>query len=650
MHAMIERVHTCRGRKRRMNVLRFPSVLALFALLGGCDVGTHDSIAGEIEKETSAAKAMAPSANSIGKMLYTTHCAHCHDGSLPKAPHRDMIALLAPSAIVRALDTGVMREQASALDQSQRHAVAQFLTGSAVEPLTNPFAPLACKPDTSGFDFNAPPMVEGWGVTLGNSHFYTPAMTRIDRDNVAKLRLKWVFPFPEATRARSQPVLAGGALYVGSHDGSVIALDRDTGCVRWSYQASAEVRTGIAIDRWNAGDASVRPRLYFGDLIGNVYALDAIDGELLWRDKPDDHHSVTITAAPVRFEDTLYVGLSALEVTAAADASYACCTFRGGVVAYDVTTGERRWLTRTIDEEAKPVGKSDVGTPRLAPSGAPIWAGLTIDAARRRLYAGTGENFSSPANDRSDAIIAFDLDSGKIAWSWQATKGDAWNMGCETADRANCPPENGPDYDFAAAPVLVKIAAGKDVLLAGQKSAVVHALDPDNGTLIWQRKLGRGGIQGGVHFGMSSEGTLIFVPISDFYGGPRWPGEAKPGLYALDIATGEVRWEFSAPNPCNGKTWCDPGISAAIAGVRGVVFAGSMDGYIRAHDSANGALLWQFDTAREFDALGGMKVRGGSIGGGSAPVFAGSEMFLNSGYGIYGHMPGAALMAFTVAD
>ena len=127
-------------------------------------------------------------------------------------------------------------------------------------------------------------------------------------------------------------------------------------------------------------------------------------------------------------------------------------------------------------------------------------------------------------------------------------------------------------------------------------------------------------------------------------------GEAKPGLYALDTSSGKLLWEFPAPNPCAGRAFCDPGVSAAIAAAPGVVLAGSMDGHIRAHDTSDGTLLWDFDTAREFDALGGLRASGGSIGGGSAPVFAGKDMFVNSGYGIYNHMPGNVLMAFTVAE
>ena len=350
---------------------------------------------------------------------------------------------------------------------------------------------------------------------------------------------------------------------MGSQNGTVYALDRVTGCIRWTYSTVAEVRTGIVVAPWESGQQN-NPLLYFGDLVGNVYAVDAVTGELAWRDRPDDHASLSLTAAPTLFEDKLYVPLSALEVTAAADPIYACCTFRGGVAAYDAQTGEHLWVGYTIDEVPRVVGKNAVGTDRIAPSGAPVWNTPAIDAKRGVMYVGTGENYSSPANDTSDAIIALSLTNGEILWYQQTTRNDAWNMGCETDERINCPLENGPDYDFGAAVILATSTSGRDIILAGQKSGAVYALDPDkNGEIIWQRKLGRGGIQGGVHFGMAVDGDLLYVPMSDFDGGPRWPGVARPGMFALDIATGETHWYTPATDQCKGREFCQPGLSAA---------------------------------------------------------------------------------------
>jgi len=626
--------------------MRAWSIICVLGLLTiGCGQERPASPAGEV---SSAEVETQTEAGNSGEALYGVHCAQCHEGQVKRAPHRTILGLMSPQAVVVALTDGVMREQGSAMSSSEHRLVAEFLSGRTLDGAAQDLAALQCDGGDFVLDASAPPDAVGWGVTHDNAHLYPAAVAGISAAQVPQLKLQWAFAFPDAVRVRSQPLVAGGALFLGSHDGTVYALDRKTGCIHWRFRAAAEVRTGIVMDPWSAEGGQPAPRIYFGDLIGNVYALDAATGTLVWRDRPDDHPSLTITATPVLFEGRLHVAMSSLEVTAAADPDYACCTFRGGIATYEAASGTRLWTGYTITEEPRQVDVNARGTPRIAPSGAPIWGSPALDVQRRRLYAGTGENYSSPADARSDAIIAFDIDSGAVVWTWQATAGDAWNMGCEAVDRTNCPPEDGPDYDFGAAPILARSSSGSDILLAGQKSGEVHALDPETGKLLWQRKLGRGGIQGGVHFGMSVEGDTVFVPISDFFGGPRWPGEAKPGLYALDINSGELLWSQPAPDVCAGRAFCSPGISAAIAGVPGAVFAGAMDGWLRVHDSASGAVIWEFDAARPFEALAGVPAQGGSMGGGAAPVFKDGWMYLSSGYGIYDHMPGNVLLAFAL--
>ena len=544
-----------------------------------------------------------------------------------------------------------MKSQADAFSSAQRQAVAEFISGRTMGEKSDTISVIACAAGTSAFDYAAPPDVDGWGMTYGNQRYLPRSVTGLSKEDVPRLRLKWAFAYPDAIKARSQPVVAGGALFVGSHDGTVFSLDRKTGCVRWAFKASGEVRTGIVAEKWDAGDDDSSPKLFFGDILGNIYAVDAVTGRLTWRDRPGDHPSLTITAAPVLYEGRLYVPLSSLEVTAAANPEYACCTFRGGVAAYDAASGENIWTTRTIAEEPREVGKNSIGTPRIAPSGAPVWAGVTVDEKRRLLYIGTGENYSSPADGSSDAIIALNIDSGAVVWIMQASAGDAWNMACEAEDRVNCPPEDGPDYDFGAAPILATTPDGKDIILAGQKSGEVFGLDPDDGgKILWRKKLGRGGIQGGVHFGMAADGNILYVPMSDFFGGPRWPGEAKPGMFALNIADGETLWFSPAPNPCEDRQYCDPGYSAAATAIPGAVFAGSMDGHLRAFDKDTGAVIWDFDTAKEFETVSGETARGGSFGGGLGPVFKDGMMYINSGYGFAFHMPGNVLLAFSLED
>lgn len=588
--------------------------------------------------------------STAGAKLYATHCQECHGGVLSKAPQLSLLQVMSAGSVLRAMEQGVMQAQAANMSPQERRTLAQHLTGQSLAAGEQAAPAPTCQGERAAFDFSARPDAQGWGVTRNNQRYFSSDITSLRASDLPALELKWAFAYPEAVRARSQPATAGGALFVGSQNGTVYALDQRSGCIRWTFTTVAEVRTGIVVAPWRKGDDR-HPLLYFGDVVGNVYAVDAVTGQLAWRDRPDDHPSLTLTAAPVLYRDRLYVPMSALEVTAAADPGYACCTFRGGVAAYDAGSGEKLWTGYTIDQEPKVVGRNAVGTYRIAPSGAPVWGTPSLDPKRNVIYLGTGTNYSSPANDTSDAVLALSMTDGRIVWRQQMTPGDAWNMGCETEEKINCPPEDGPDYDFGAATIYATSSDGKDMVLAGQKSGEVYALDPDaGGKLLWRRKLGRGGIQGGVHFGMALDGDTLYVPMSDFYGGPRWPGKAFPGMFALDIRTGETLWFTETPETCNGREFCDPGLSAAASAISGAVIGGSMDGHVRAYDSSTGKIIWDLDTAVSFDTLDGGQAIGGSFGGGAGPVFKDDMLFLSSGYGIYFHMPGNVLLAFGRPD
>ena len=565
-----------------------------------------------------------------GEALYLKHCQSCHGGTVAKAPPVTLLGIMSTRSILRAMETGVMTQQARHLEPDERQAVAEYLTGHPVEPYVSP-AP-ACASASQAPEKHA---TGGWvwGMNRANHRFIDKDQAGLEASDLPGMELAWAFAFPDALRARSQPAVVGDVLFVGSQDGTVYALDRHSGCIHWTFSTIAEVRTGIVVGTGADG----RSRVFFGDLVGNV----------IWRDRPDDHPSLTLTAAPALYDGVLYVPMSALEVTEAADPGYACCTFRGGVAAYSAASGKRLWTGYTIDQPPREVGRNSAGTPRIAPSGAPVWNTPTIDAKRGVLYVGTGENYSSPANDTSDAIIAMSLADGHIVWSRQMTAGDAWNMGCETEDKINCPPENGPDYDFGAATILATTATGRDLLIAGQKSGDVYALDPERrGEVVWKRDIGRGGIQGGVHFGMALDGDVVYVPMSDFDGGPRWPGKAYPGMYALALETGETLWFNRAENICGERDFCQPGLSAAATAIPGGVIAGAMDGHLRVYDRKTGNVIWDIDTAVPYDTLDGGTAHGGSFGGGAGPVLVDGWVYVSSGYGLYNHMAGNVLLAF----
>ena len=406
-------------------------------------------------------------------------------------------------------------------------------------------------------------------------------------------------------------------------------------------------RTGLVIGAAPSGAATT---LYFGDISGRVHALDIASHKLIWSVRADEHPQSTITGTLRLFDGKLFVPVSSLEVVAAIDGNYACCTFRGAVVALNASTGALVWKTYTIDEPATNRGANRDGAQMFGPSGAPVWSSPTIDAERRRLYVGTGENYSRPASDESDAILALDMATGNTVWRYQALSQDVWNAACSAG--ANCPIATGPDYDFGAPPILVKTPKGRSMLLAGQKSGFVYALDPDkDGAVIWTAKPGRGGIMGGVHWGMTSDGSVLYVPISDLSVYPEDAHlPAQSGLHAYDLSTGAKRWASILPDKCGQTSWrCSPGISAAVTLAPGVVFGGSLDGTLRAFAAADGAILWSFDTNRNFEAVNGAKAFGGGIDS-SGPVVAGDFLYATSGYDKFGQKAGNLLLAFKIDD
>ncbi|MDD9894571.1 MAG: PQQ-binding-like beta-propeller repeat protein [Gammaproteobacteria bacterium] len=593
-----------------------------------------------------------------GEPLYMENCAACHDEPFYKAPSRQFLSALGPRNILNVLNEGAMREQAAALSTAQRSAIAEYLSGISLADVVDPLLPPACDAD---HDFNPalPPVSRGFGVDLENTRFQPADSGGLTAGNIHRLEVKWSFAYPNSIQARSEPVYGGGGIYVGSQDGTVWSLDAETGCLRWMFNATAEVRTGIAITPWIAEDDEIDPLIFFGDVIANVYAVSARTGELRWKVRADDHRDATMTGTPSVYNDRLYVPVSSLEVVAAGDGDYECCSFRGALLSLDTATGDQHWKSYTTDSPPEVVGQNQKGTDILAPSGAPIWSSPTIDSERNQVYVGTGENYSSPADGNSDAIIAFDLLTGEKKWVAQQTRNDAWNTACFIGfpgiDNSNCPEEDGPDYDFGSHPILVKLPNGNDIVVGGQKSGHAMGIDPDSGETLWRTAVGRGGIQGGVHFGIAAESNSVYIPINDlnFPGDEQryqWEMPAKPGVYAVNAVTGEFIWSAPAPTDVCGNTpFCTPGVSQAITAIPGAVIAGHLDGRIRVYSREDGSVLWEKNLLGSYQTVSGEEATGGAFSGGGV-LIAHGQMFVNAGYGYNFHIPGNALVVLGLAD
>ena len=582
------------------------------------------------------------SMHANGELLYSLHCAACHDNPRDGIPPRIFISRIrTPEDVVAALRTGVMRQQAAGLSKADMTALAVFLTGK--EPMISQLDPNAnqCRDDHSllspgSRDWN------GWGRDDANTRLHPdPGFVVTD---IPRLRLKWVFAYPGHS-AYGQPVVVGGRVFAGGNAGRVFSLDARSGCTHWSHQTEGNVRTAVVVGTVRS-ESTGRLVAFFGGDRAMVYAVDAETGRRLWAVRVDDHPVARVLGTPKLYGGRLYVPVSSNESSAAADPDYRCCSFRGKVIALDAASGRLLWRSDSIIGERRPGRLKENGERILGPAGAAIFSSPTIDAKRGVLYVGTGNAYTSHRETGSDAVHAMNLSDGRRRWSRQVLAGDAWIGGCTGESRGNCPSPLGFDFGFGSSPILAESPGRTPVLLAGSKSGVLYGLDPDrNGRVLWQIELARGNVNGGILWGPAVEGGRVFVATAQY---DYVSGEGTGGLAAVDIQSGQLVWRAPAPvRPCAwGATRCAQAQVAAVTAIPGAIFAGSLDGWIRAYASDNGRILWEFDAGRTFDAVNGGKAQGGGIDYGGQTVAEGM-LFVHSGSG---RQPGNALLAFSIDE
>jgi len=589
-----------------------------------------------------------------GAALYSQYCAQCHDAgnNESRAPGRTVLQSMTTDQVLRSLDTGSMASIVQDRTNAERRAIASFIAGKRSEAApTSAGIAGTCAQNAAGFPQRLDgPRWNGWGADLANSRFQPAAMAGLTQDQVPSLQLKWAFGFPGSSAAIAQPTVVGGLVFVGGADRKVYALDAKTGCTRWAFATDAVVRTAISFAPVPGTDQFA---VFFGDVRANAYAVNAITGALLWKTKVDDHPAARITGAPTLYSDILYVPVSSIEEVTGSPATYQCCSFRGSVVALDIASGRQVWKSYTIPEEPRRTKQNAIGTQLFGPSGAAVWSAPTIDVQRHALYVTTGDNYSDPPSETSDAIVAFDLATGRMLWHWQATAGDSYVVSCFRADRSstNCPESRGPDHDFGQSPILVSLRDGRRALVVGQKSGVVHALDPDQeGKILWQTRVGKGGALGGIMWGSAADQDHVYVANSDVRFNPGGDKLLNPkaggGLFGLDLADGKISMQVP-PVSCGSRSRCSPALSAAVTAIQGVVFSGGMSGYLRAYATGDARLLWEVDTARDYPTVNGVAARGGAMDG-PGPTVVDGMLYVNSGYAQWGGLPGNVLLAFEV--
>jgi polyvinyl alcohol dehydrogenase (cytochrome) len=477
----------------------------------------------------------------------------------------------------------------------------------------------------------------GWGRDIDNSRYQPePAIRASD---VARLTLKWSYGYQGSGRF-AQPTVVDGRLFIAGGNGRVYALDAKSGCTYWTFDAPVGSQSAISIAELAPSKRAVLPKklkrtlahldvikapsvALYGDDSGAVYALDAQRGTLVWKTQVDTHPLARIVGAPTLYNNRLYISVASTEEAMAATPGYACCTFRGSVAALDVATGKILWKSFTVLEEPQPTRKSSTGVQEFAPAGAAVVDAPTIDPKRNVLYVGTLGSTTSVEHSLTDAVVAFNLEDGKLRWVKQLAR---------TGERVSS--------GFSSSPLLRTLASGNQVLLAGQRSGVMYSLDPDHGgEILWQTKLVEGGAvltgaplagtAGGIAWGVAADYKNVYIGLSGVLADP---GNAAGSLTALEMKTGTLRWRTATPTPA--CAWsdgtCSHAQSQAVTLMPGSAFSGSLDGHLRAYSTIDGKVLWDFDTAQPLHTLNGVAAVGGPLDHGGATIVNGM-VYVNSG-------------------
>jgi polyvinyl alcohol dehydrogenase (cytochrome) len=552
-----------------------------------------------------------------GMAIFAQRCTSCHDMAGGRAPATFFLKRRLPSEIIYALTKGAMRAQAAGLSAEDIDTVARSLTGREIDRLPPADANMCTVP---GKIATVATEWASWGQNVHNTRFQTePGLTAAD---LPRLKVKWAFALPGLTGA---PTVAGDYLFVSSLMGKVFALDAKTGCTRWSFDAGSPVRNGVAVGLLPDGTYGA----FFGDQNAVVHALDAATGKPIWTLKTDDYGNARIVGSVTFHKGVVYAPTTSADEVEAYNPAYECCKFRGSVTAIDAATGKRRWKAYAIQEAPHPTRKNDAGTQMYGPSGVGIWSAPTIDEKRGLVYAATGDAYTTDIpTDASDAVVAFEIKTGKRVWVSQVLKGDAWIYGCDGKTAGNCPTPQGPDHDFSSPPLLTTMADGKDILVSGSKSGMAWAFDPDDkGKVLWSTAVGKGSTAYPI-WGVAADAERAYVAMPTLA-----LTEGKDGGFsAIDLKTGKIVWHTESPAQTFawGSVGCQHKQTAAVTLIPGIALAGSMDAHLRAYDTRTGDIVWDYDSAQTFDAVNGVKAYGGNLDG-APQIVANGTLFLSSG-------------------
>jgi polyvinyl alcohol dehydrogenase (cytochrome) len=395
---------------------------------------------------------------------------------------------------------------------------------------------------------------------------------RISRKTVGQLTEAW--RVDGLAGVTSTPATWGGTAYVGTWSGAARAINLADGSTLWERQLTPGTGpTGMVDD----SPLVTADRVYLGDAQGRLHALDRATGAVVWSERLDPHPLTRIFSSPVLVDDLLVVGVASVELAL----PVSDFTFRGSVVGLDAATGAERWRLPTSS-----------GTDG---AGVSVWSSAAVDRERGLAYIGTGQAYEAPAGPLSDSLLAIRYATGELAWSRQFTPDDVYTF--------FSPPPLGPDADIGAAPNLFR-ARGRDLVGVGDKAGVYAAFDRTTGETVWGRQLADGSALGGVMVTAAYGDGVVYVTgnvMADEYPANPTDPRHRSVTYALDAASGKIRWQRDMPAASFG----------ALTLANGVVFQPTVPGTLYALDARNGKILWSADPGG--DLGGGVSVANGRV-------------------------------------
>jgi len=396
----------------------------------------------------------------------------------------------------------------------------------------------------------------GWAPDTRNANADSLALA--SGQAPSSLTVLWKTPTQGAITGK--PLVRTGVVYAADWSGTVYAIATGTGTIVWQKTIET-VDPKWAYQGFSGTGAMSADLLFEASAEGNLFAIDLKGGAVKWQTRFADKPFAGNTGALLYYDKMVYVPVSSMDEGMDQQPNFTT-DFQGSVVAFDALTGKKVWEFKTVTG---------------AGNGAAVWSGFALDPAAGILYFTTGNNYTGAATEMSDAIIAVDAKTGEKKWVKQCTSNDVWTM---------AQPKNGPDYDFGAAPQLVDATIdgkARKLVLAGQKSGVLWALDRMTGDLVWSDSLGTGAVGGGFLAGASVDHAGIYAWANNAF------MYAAPDSHLMDVAafepgTGKVLWKKAHAQPA--------GVTTAGFAAGGFYFVGSLDGLIRAYNTKTGDLAW----------------------------------------------------------